>query len=98
MTPHDFLDAKMALFSRWPGRETSGQRSPTAQHALDPATPHGPHQFWVGTDYILDTWGPVGHEAPVKVPDFEEDARRVGLFANFEQDHYHLQPLTWEKG
>lgn len=89
MTPHEFLSAKMALFSKWAGRETSGWRDAEQNEKVGGVT-HSAHQFFLAVDFAP--------EPLERNPDFEDEARRLGIRAAWEQDHYHLQPWTWEKG
>ena len=42
------------------------------------------HLLWLGLDAIL--------EPLEKNLDFEKDCSRLGLFALFQKDHYHLRP------
>lgn len=89
MTPHDFLDARMALASRFAFRETSGYRSAQSNRDVG-GVPGSAHQFWLGVDVVLDP--------ETDTPAFVKAARQLGLFVLVEIDHVHLQPATWAKG
>jgi hypothetical protein len=43
--------------------------------------------MWMGVDVVLDLM--------VENHSFEMDAKKLGLDAIHEGDHYHLQPLGW---
>lgn len=45
------------------------------------------HLIWMGVDVVLDEM--------VENKSFEVDAKKFGLDAILEGDHYHLQPLGW---
>lgn len=89
MTPVEFLLAKMALFSQWAGRETSGWRDAERNEEVG-GVPLSAHRFFLGSDFLP--------HPPARDPQFEITARRLGLLALWEGDHYHLQPLDWPAG
>lgn len=83
MTPHDFLDMKMALAARFAFRETSGYRHPLWNETVGGAAT-SQHQVWLGTDIVL--WYATDLAA------FKKQAGRLGLTVVDEGDHLHLQP------
>ena len=89
MSPHEFLDAKMQLASRYPFRETSGFRS-VMDNAAVGGVHYSAHQFWLGTDIVP--------RPDVDWKELIEAGRRLGLFVLDEGDHLHLQPLDWKAG
>ena len=89
MSPHEFLDARMALAAAFEFRETSGHRSPTSNKRLG-GVEHSPHLFFLAVDVILDE--------TADLPAFLDDAHRLGLMVIDEKDHLHLQPLDWRAG
>lgn len=89
MSPHEFLDVRMALAAAFELRETSGHRSPASNQRLGGVT-HSAHLFFLAVDVILDE--------PADRAAFLEDANRLGLLALDEGDHIHLQPLDWRAG
>jgi hypothetical protein len=87
MDPFTFAVRVFALCFKYQGSVSSWGR--TGKHNDDVGGVRGSfHLLWVGCDVVLDKM--------VKNEGFEADARRFGLRAILEKDHYHLQPLDME--
>lgn len=88
MTPIDFHLAMMALYSRFPFRETSGQRSPKPNSLPEiGGVANNYHQVWLARDFILDDMSLETKNACI------EEGARHGLQLLDEGDYLHAEPL-----
>lgn len=84
MNPFDFIERVIFLCSKHRGSVSSWGRTP--KHNVDVGGVDGSiHMVWIGCDVVLDVMK--------QNPEFEADAKMMGLLALYEGDHYHLQPL-----
>lgn len=83
---YSFISCVMSLCLKHLGSVSSWGR--TEKHNRDVGgVPDSYHRLWMGCDVVLDQM--------VQNPRFEADAKKLGLDAILEGDHYHLQPLGW---
>lgn len=86
MNPLTFAACVFALCFKHQGSISSWGR--TMKHNKDVGgVADSYHLMWMGCDVVLDDVS--------KNESFEGDAKRLGLDAIDEGDHYHLQPLGW---
>lgn len=86
MDPEFLIMRVFALCFKFHGSISSWGR--TVKHNKDVGgVVNSYHLIWMGVDVVLD-------EMLVN-PLFESDAKRIGLDAIWETDHYHLQPEGW---
>jgi hypothetical protein len=79
-----FIESVLCLRTKWAFSVMSWGR--TIEHNKEVGgVDSSLHLLWLGLDIVLDVMK--------REPGFEGDAKKVGLVALFEVDHYHLQPV-----
>ena len=89
MNHQDFAIAVLVYCYIMGASETQGRRTP-ARNAREKGVAHSPHLAGFGRDVSYDS---LPAEALAT-----EWAKRLGLRLKREEDHDHLQPLTWPPG
>lgn len=88
MSLHAFVDALVTYCALTRGSVTSWGRT-TLHNMNEGGVAYSGHRFWLAADVVYDE--------PPPPADRKELGRRLGLRVLPENDHDHLQPLTWEK-